>query len=311
MKRINYKSNILLLLAAIIWGLAFVAQDGASEILGSFAINGCRCLIAFIFLLIFILIKSKKQKTKVLGQTPKERKTLIVVGIICGICLSLAMNFQQFGIASYPDDVAVAGRSGFITGLYVVIVAIISVFTNKKLNVNIIISVILSVVGLNLLCFSKGIDNLYIGDLIVFICAIAFALQIIVVDRYVSFVDGVKLSAMQLLTCSVLSFILMFIFEKITFNQIYESLFYLLYLGVFSSGIAYTFQILGQKYSNNPTVDSIIMSLETVFALIGGVIISKDKFELQEIIGCIIMFSAIILSQIPFRKVKKPVLPNK
>lgn len=310
MTKFNYKSNILLLLAAVIWGVAFVAQDIASKMLESFAINGCRCIIAFLFLLIIIIIKSKKQKTKLLGETKKDVKTLLIAGISCGICLFFAMNFQQFGIASYPENVPISGRAGFITGLYVVIVAIISVFTNKKLNVNIIISVVLSMIGLYLLCFSKGIKHLYIGDLIIFICAIAFALQIICVDKYISLLDGIKLSAMQLLVCGILSFVLMFIFEKPTIKQIYDAKFPLLYLGIFSSGIAYTFQILGQKYSNNPTVDSIIMSLETVFALIGGVIILKDKIEIQELIGCIIMFSAIILSQIPFKKNKKQVLPN-
>ena len=157
----------------------------------------------------------------------------------------------------------------------------------------------MATIGLYLLCFSKGIENVYFGDIIVLISALGFALQILCVDKYIGEIDGVMLSLLQFIVCSILSGILMFIFETPSIDSIKEAIFPLLYLGVVSSGIGYTLQIIGQKYSNNPTLASIIMSLESVFAVLGGAIILNEHLTNNEIIGCIIMFIAIIISQLP------------
>jgi drug/metabolite transporter (DMT)-like permease len=154
------------------------------------------------------------------------------------------------------------------------------------------------------LCFKGGFSNINIADIINLVCALCFAIQILFVDKFVKIVDGIKLSAMQLLTCGLISLVLSFIFEKPNINNILEVILPILFLGVFSSGIAYTLQIVGQKLSNNPTVDSILMSLETVFAVIGGSLILKEVLEINEIIGCVLIFVAIILAQIPI-KIKK------
>lgn len=290
---------LILLFTSIIWGLAFVAQDQVADSIEPFTLNCIRCLIGALVLLPVLLIKNKIQNRPVLEKDKSKRKKLIIASVLCGVSLCIGMNFQQFGIALYPNDAAVSGRSGFITALYVVLVPILSLLLKKKLGINTIISVILATIGLYLLCFSKGLDHVYLGDIIVLISALGFALQILFVDKYVGEIEGVKLSLLQFVVCGVLSGILMFIFEKPSINKIIEVILPILYLGVISSGIGYTLQIIGQKFSNNPTLDSIIMSLESVFAVLGGAIILNEHLSNNELIGCIIMFLAIIISQLP------------
>lgn len=290
---------LILLFTSIIWGLAFVAQDQVADSIEPFTLNCIRCLIGALVLLPVLLIKNKIQNRPVLEKDKSKRKKLIIASVLCGVSLCIGMNFQQFGIALYPNDAAVSGRSGFITALYVVLVPILSLLLKKKLGINTIISVILATIGLYLLCFSKGLDHVYLGDIIVLISALGFALQILFVDKYVGEIEGVKLSLLQFIVCGVLSGILMFIFEKPSINKIIEVILPVLYLGGISSGIGYTLQIIGQKFSNNPTLDSIIMSLESVFAVLGGAIILNEHLTNNELIGCIIMFIAIIISQLP------------
>ena len=290
---------LILLITSIIWGLAFVAQDQVADSIEPFTLNCIRCLIGALVLLPVLLIKNKIQNRPVLEKDKSKRKKLIIASVLCGVSLCIGMNFQQFGIALYPNDAAVSGRSGFITALYVVLVPILSLLLKKKLGINTIISVVLATIGLYLLCFSKGLDHVYLGDIIVLISALGFALQILFVDKYVGEIEGVKLSLLQFVVCGVLSGILMFIFEKPSINKIIEVILPILYLGGISSGIGYTLQIIGQKFSNNPTLDSIIMSLESVFAVLGGAIILNEHLSNNELIGCIIMFLAIIISQLP------------
>ena len=298
--KINYKSIFLLLFAAGIWGFAFVAQDIASEKLTSFTITGTRSLIGFLFLFIISMISSKKKKQPIFEKDKAKRKTLIYGSVICGVCFAFAYNVQQFGIALYPQGVPTSGRAGFLTGLYVLFVPLIGViFLKKKIKLNVIISLVLAVVGLYMLCFSNGISSVYLGDLIVLICGVFFALQIIFVDKYIGDVDALKLGAYELLVCGSISMVISFIFEKVVFKEILEAILPLLYLGLFSCAIADMFQIIGQKLSSNPTVDAIIMSFESVFALVGGFIILKQTPSNNEIIGCVVMFCAIVISQIP------------
>jgi len=299
--KVNYKSVFILLFTATIWGVAFVAQDVAAEHLPSFTITGVRSLIGFAALMSIVIIKSKIKKENIIEKDIKKRKQLIFASIICGVCFAFAYNFQQFGINLYPQGVSVSGRAGFLTGLYVLFVPIIGyILLKKKIKINVFISLILAVVGLYMLCFSKGINNVYLGDLIVLLCGVFFALQIIIVDKYNNSIDIFKFGAYELLVCGIISMILAFIFETVVFKDILKAILPLLYLGVVSCGLAGVLQIFGQKLSNNPTVDSIVMSFESVFALLGGLIIRKQIPTLNEVIGCVIMFSAIILSQITF-----------
>jgi drug/metabolite transporter (DMT)-like permease len=179
------------------------------------------------------------------------------------------------------------------------------IFLGKKIKLNVIIGLVFAIIGLYLLCFSNGISNVYLGDLIVLICGVFFALQIIFVDKYIKDVDAIKLAAYELLVTGILSMILAIIFEKIILKDIFNAILPLLYLGLFSCAIADMFQIIGQKLSNNATIDAIAMSFESVFAVIGGAIILHQQPLLNELIGCIFMFLAIILSQIPISLNKK------
>ena len=293
------QGKIILLITSIIWGFAFVAQSKVASYVDTFTLNFLRCFIGAIVLIPLIIVNCKKNKTPIFEANSKDKKHLIFAGFICAIFLCVGMSFQQFGISIYPEEAAASGRSGFITALYVVLVPLISVFLKRKLHLNSIISCILATIGLYLLCFSKGIDHIYIGDFIVLISAFGFALQILCIDKYSSSVNAIKLSFIQFIFCGLFSMILMLIFENPNISKIIEVILPILYLGGVSSGIGYTLQIIGQKLSNNPTIDSIIMSLESLFAVIGGAIILNEKLLTNEIIGCILMFIAIIIAQLP------------
>lgn len=298
-------STASLLLAAIIWGFAFVAQDKASDNIGPFTLNGLRCIIGSLVLIPVILVTSKITKRPLLEKTKADRKVLIKAGVLCGIFLSIAANFQQFGISLYPDGANVSGRSGFITALYILIVPIFGLFFKKKVSLHVWFCVILATVGLYILCFSTGIGSIYLGDLVVLMCAVTFSMQIICVDHYGSMVDGVKLSCVQFFTCGIISLTLMLIFEKPDINSIMLAWKSILYLGMMSSGMGYTLQIIGQQYSDSPTVASILMSFESVFAAIGGAIFVGQILSGRELLGCSLMFVAIILAQIPLNKILK------
>lgn len=301
----NLKGNIILVLAALIWGVSFVMQDKAVAYLSPFAINGIRSLIGTAALLPVVLINSKKSGRPFFEKTKQDRKNIAVCGTLCGIFLCIATNFQQFGIEAYPENAAASGRSGFITALYVILVPLFSFISKKKISLNVWIGVVLATVGMCFLCLSGGITNIYTGDIFVFCCAFAFTGQIICIDSYADRVDGIKLSMLQFFVCGILSLILSFFFEKTSLDGFIGALPYILYLGIMSCGVAYTFQIIGQQYSKNPTVASILMSLESVFAALSGAVISGERLLLREIIGCIVMFAAIVFAQLPSKQEKK------
>lgn len=305
MKNKRLLGSIILLLASIVWGFAFVAQSQAAEFIEPFTLNFLRCYVGAIFLIPIMIINRKANKKTILETNNSDRKKLIISGVICGLFMFVAMNLQQFGISLYPSNAATSGRSGFITALYVVLVPLLGIFMKKKIGLKVLISVTLAVIGLYLLCFFKGIDHIYLGDLIVLLSALGFAFQIICIDKYANEVDSIKFSIIQFLVTGTLSMILMFIFEDFNINNILMVIGPILYLGIVSTGIGYTFQIIGQKLSQNPSIDSILMSFESVFAVIGGAIIMKEVLLVNEIIGCILMFIAIIISQIPNKKIKE------
>ena len=307
MRKNNILSIIMLLCAAMIWGFAFVAQDRASSYVEPFTLNGVRSLIGSVSLIPVIFVMSKKSSRPILEKTKKDRKTLIVASLICGFALCISTNIQQFGIAMYPDTAATSGRSGFLTAMYVIFVPILGLFLKKRAGFTVIIGVLLSIVGLYLLCFANGIKNIYAGDIVMLSCAVAFSIQILCIDYFKDSVDGVKLSCLQFFVCGVLSIVFMFIFEKPSFGAILSQYKELLFLGVFSSGIAYTLQIIGQQYSSNPTVSSIVMSMESVFAAFGGALIMNERLTIRELIGCFIMLLAIIVAQLPSSRFKKSV----
>lgn len=300
MKTNNLKGSLILITAALIWGLAFVVQSDVADLIPPFTFNALRSVVGAIALYIFWLF-AERRKTKTFFPEEKPLKKNYYLGaVICGICLAISINFQQFGIAAYPEGVASEARSGFITALYVILVPIFSMILNKKVGLPVWAGVVIAIAGVYLLCFSGGVSGIYLGDLLVFLCAISFSLHIMAVDKYVPYTGGVKLSIMQFSVAAVISFILAFVFEwnQISVSNILSAVPQILYMGVMSSGVAYTLQIVGQKYAE-PTVASISMSLESVFAALGGWVISGNVLHTREIIGCILVFAAIVVAQLP------------
>ena len=297
MKYKQMRQVVFPILAAFIWGTAFVAQDLCADSIGAFAFNATRYFIAVLALLVVILIsdKLKKNKPTLTAQEKKAaNKQLWLGGLCCGAALAIASNFQQAGLVAGTD----AGKAGFITALYVVLVPVFGLFFKRKVSLPTWIAVVLSVVALYLLCI-KGDFSLAPGDLLVLVCAVCFAVHILVIDHFTAYCDGVKLSCLQFLFAGIISTICMFIFEDVDFAAILSCALPLLYVGIFSCGVGYTLQILAQKDSN-PTVVTILLSLESVFAVIAGAIILKQQMTVREYIGCAIMFAAVILAQIQF-----------
>lgn len=300
MKLNNFKGSLILILAALIWGLAFVAQDSAADFLPSFSINALRCFIGAGVLLIFHFITNIKAQKPFFPKEKKLKKQYFIAAIVCGICLAISVNFQQFGLAAYPKGVAASARAGFITALYVILVPVFSIFLKKKINLFVWLGVIIAIIGVYMLCFKGGIDGIYLGDILVFLCAISFSLHIIFIDKFVHITGGVKLSIMQFIVCGIVSAVLSLIFDasKLSASNLLNAAPYILYLGIMSSGIAYTLQIVGQKFAE-PAVASISMSLESVFAALGGWLIAGDKLSSSELLGCGLVFVAIIIAQLP------------
>ncbi|MBR2715920.1 MAG: DMT family transporter [Ruminococcus sp.] len=304
MNKRKFLANIALLTAAVVWGVAFVSQEQAAKYVDTFTVNALRSFIASIALIPLIIFSRKVAKKPILEKTKEDRYLVIKAGVLCGILLCVSSNLQQFGISLYPDDAAISARSGFITALYVVLVPLCGLFFKRRVSINVWISVAIATLGLYLLCGSLGLSGIYLGDLVVLCCALSFSFQILCVDHFIERVDPIKLSAIQFFTCGVLSLVLMLVFERPDTESIMSAFKYLLYLGVVSSGVGYTLQIIGQKYSSNPTVASILMSLESVFAALGGWVLMGKSLSFIEITGCVIMFLAIVLAQLPSKKIK-------
>ncbi len=297
MKTLNIKNSLILLLTATIWGIAFVAQSVGMEYVGPFTFTAIRSIIGGLVLIPYILFTNKTQiNEKYRIKTINISKNLITGGVCCGIFLCIASNFQQIGI-----QYTTVGRAGFITACYIIIVPIISFFFfKKKCSFKLWIAVALSLVGLYLLCITDGF-SIGKGDLLVFICAVFFSLHILVIDHFSPLVDGVKMSCIQFFVCGILSLIPALLTENISLSTLLDAWAPILYAGVLSSGVAYTLQIIGQK-NINPTVASLILSMESCISVIAGFIILKQTLSVREITGCILMFIAIILAQLPKTK---------
>ena len=291
---IPLKNSLILLLTATIWGVAFVAQSVGMDYVGGFTFNAVRSIIGSIVLLPVILFLDRQKTPAVRTEEEKKsgQKTLLMGGIACGICLCLASNFQQFGI-----KYTTVGKAGFITACYIVIVPILGLFLKKKCSPYIWGAVVMALIGLYLLCITDGF-SIGKGDIPVMICAVLFSLHILVIDYFSPKVDGVKMSCIQFLVCGILSGIPALIFENPQISSILAAWQPILYAGVMSCGVAYTLQIVGQK-NMNPTVASLILSLESCISVLAGWIILGQSMSRKEILGCVIMFAAIILAQLP------------
>ncbi len=289
---------VFLLAATIIWGSAFVSQSVGMDHIGPFSFQAVRCFLAVIGLIPVIIIADRRRldgKT-FLGRWADSK--LWKTGILCGIPLFLACNLQQIGLVDTD-----AGKSGFLTAMYIVIVPMIGIFLKRKPSIMVPISVFLAVAGLY--CLScVGVTRISTGDLLTIACALMFAVQITFIDLYAEGLDALRLNAIQALVCAVLSAAVMIFTEKPTWSAVSACWLPLAHAGFLSMGAAYAFQILGQR-DLEPTAAALIMSLESVFAVIFGALILKETMNSWEIMGCILVFAAVILSQIPIKQKEK------
>jgi len=296
------RGNLLLLLTATIWGFAFVAQSVGMEHLGPFSFNGTRNIIGALALVPVILFFDK-QRAKALApedmptaeEKKAQRKVLLKAGLWCGIFLFLASNMQQIGIQH-----TTVGKASFITAMYIIIVPLMGIFLKKKVRPILWLCILLSAVGLYFLCINEALV-LSKGDLYILICAFLFAGHIMVINYFSPKADGIKISCIQFIVCGILSLIVGFIWESPELQYILMSWKPLLYTGILSSGVAYTLQIVAQK-DTDPTIASLLLSLESVFGVIAGTLILHEMMSGREIVGCVLMFCAIILAQLPAKK---------
>ena len=286
------RETVLPLLAAAIWGSAFVGQSIAGEYLPPFAVNAARSVVAVITLAIVIWGFRRWETVKNGAPKPQDKKKMITGGILCGTVLTIASNLQQIGLVDTS-----AGKASFITALYIVIVPLCSIFAGRKLGVNVWCAVALATAGLYFLCIQSGF-TVQKGDFFVFLCALFFSAHILVIDHYTRFVDGIYLSFVQFFTCMVISGVISLLTEEWTLAGIQYWILPILYVGIFSSGVAYTLQIIAQT-GTNPAVVSILLSLESVFGVISGAIVLHERMSGRELLGCGLMFAAVILSQLP------------
>lgn len=292
MNKTQIRNSLLLLLTAIIWGSAFVAQSVGMEYVEPFTFTFARSIIGGIVLIPCIVLLRKAHSEGMRRIT----KTEWLGGICCGIALFAASNFQQFGVMH-----TTVGKAGFITALYVVIVPILGLFRKKRVSFLIWICVVLAVVGLYLLCMTEDSFALAYGDLLVLICAVLFSFHILIIDYFSPKGDGVIISCIQFFVCGILSGIVMLFVENPSMGNLLDAKWAILYAGVLSSGVAYTLQVVAQK-GVNPTVASLILCLESVVAVLAGWIILGDTLTTRELGGCILMFAAIVLAQLPAPK---------
>ncbi|MEI3245341.1 MAG: DMT family transporter [Lachnospiraceae bacterium] len=299
----NVRKSCLLVLTALIWGIAFVAQTTGGDTVGAFSFNCIRSLIGGIVLIPVIHVLDTKTDKK--PKTAAEKKTLLTGGIACGCVMFIASSFQQLGISLGTE----AGKAGFLTACYILLVPILGLFLKKKCGWNIWIGVVLTLAGLYLLCMNGTTGfSLRFSDGLVIICAVCFSLHILLVDHFSPLVDGVRLSSIQFIISGLIGLIPTFFVDMhhslsgfyawLPALQSWNAWIPILYAGVMSCGVGYTLQIIGQN-GLNPTIASLLMSLESVFSVLAGWIIIGQKLTPREILGCVIIFVAIVLAQIP------------
>lgn len=292
MRKSPWLGNLLLLLAALIWGCAFVAQSMGNEHVGPFTFQASRSLLgaAVLFPFAWLRIGAAKRKGAWQPPSPRSRRMLLWGGVACGVLLAVAMNLQQVALVE-----STAGKAGFLTALYILFVPLAGYFVGKSPRPALWLCILLAAVGLYLLSVQEGF-TIARSDWLLILCAVVFTIHILVVDRVSPHVSGVQLSAVQFLVAGVLSLVLVILFEKPTLSALMGAWAPILYTGVLSSGVAYTLQIVGQRLTT-PTLASLMMSLESVFAVLCGMLVLGESLSAREALGCVLMFGAILLAQ--------------
>ena len=301
MKRLEIKSTLFLLLAAFIWGVAFVAQSMGMEYVGPYTFNAARFLLGGLVLLPVALYRRNKilQTLKEKPEEKKKRDTITLLGgLCCGIAIFIASTFQQVGM-QYTN----VGKAGFITALYIVIVPFLGLFLGKKIPPILWLGAFIATVGFYLLCITEGFV-LNKGDFLVFLCAISFSFHILIIDHFAPKADGVALSCLQFFFSGAVSVIPALWKEEISLLSLQQAAMPIAYAGIMSCGVAYTFQILGQA-KVKPSIASLILSLEAVISVLAGWLILDEILTSRQLVGCGLVFFAVILAQLPDFEKKK------
>lgn len=292
----KFRQNVLPIIAAFIWGMSFAAQSASTDHVGPFAFNSIRSLIAaavlFIVIMIVRAIRPKDNTFSFKTAFRSSTKTMLLGSICCGSILFIASNLQQIGIAD-----TTAGKASFITALYVVLVPLLGLALKKTVPINAWIGVGIAVIGLYFLCINSEF-TIETGDIFMLLCALAYAFQILIIDHFSLKINALQLSCMQFFVAGILSGIVSILTEDIALMQFEKCILPLLYVGVLSSGVGFTLQIIAQKGSN-PTIVTLLMSLESVFGVLAGAIFLNEVMSIREYIGCLLMFAAIVLAQLP------------
>lgn len=294
MNKFIIRQSMILFMAATVWGVAFVAQSVGMDYVGPYTFIAVRNVVALVVLVPCTVFMHTDRERKYVQK--ENKKALAIGGVCCGLCLFTASTLQQFGV-----KYTTVGKAGFITAMYLILVPVFGIFLKKKTGMRVWIAVGLASLGLYLLCITKGDFRLQKGDLYMLGCAAVFAVHILVVDHFSPLVDGVKLSCVQTFTNAVLGTIMMLLLEQPHWSDIFAAWLPILYAGVLSSGVGYTFQIIGQK-GMNPTAASLILSLESVISVLAGWLLLHQVLTAREVAGCVLAFAAIILVQLPERR---------
>ena len=296
------KNSMLLMLCALIWGTAFVAQSAGSG-MGAFSFLAGRSWLAVLVLIPTVLVFDairRKNGADAKPKTAAEKKKLLAAGFVCGTLLFAASAAQQIGITINPST----AKAGFLTAMYVVLVPVFGLFLGRKGSAQLWISMVVAVLGLYLLCMKNGFGGIEASDWILLSCAVLFSFQIMAVDHFSPQMDGVRLSLVEFFVVSVESTVAAFLFEQPAMAEFVTFAGPILYCGIMSSGVAYTLQILGQR-DLNPAVASLIMCLESVFSALGGWLLLHQNLSFRESTGCVLLFAAVVLAQLPLGRLMR------
>lgn len=286
----------LLVLTALIWGVAFVAQSVGNEYVGPFTFNAVRSVLGGAVLLPLIPLLDRLSKNEKAAVTPKDKRNLWLGGALCGVLLGIASGLQQWAL-----EYASVGKVGFITALYIVIVPVLGIFFRRRPGVQVWVAVAIALGGLYLLCWNGGGAALGPGEMLLLACSALFSLHILVIDHFSPLVDGVKLSCIQFFVAGLVCAVPSLLFEQPTLSGVLGAWGPILYAGVLSCGVAYTLQVVAQKHVE-PTLASLTLSVESVFSVLAGWLLLNQTLTGREIAGCVLMFCAIVLAQLPSRK---------
>lgn len=298
MKKTQFKGAFMLFLAAFIWGTAFAAQSAGMDKVEAFTFNGIRMLLGSAFLIPFIFAKAyadRKKNIYAVENKKAENKKLILYGCILGVVLCIASNLQQL---SFACKTASTGKVAFITAFYILFVPLLGLFMKKRVSAVTWLCVGLGLCGLYFLCVGKaGFAGIMQSDILAFACSVFFALHILLIEKFTAEADPLKLSCLQFFVTGVITCVLMFIFEKPNFSAVISCAGLIAYSGIMSCGLAFTLQTVGQKYAE-ATAATLILSFESVFGALSGAVILHEHLLPRELLGCVIMFCAVIVSQL-------------